>query len=153
MPFPAEGWSDAMTEYQKAMLVARRFVMAKETLQTKRLNTGIIKALTGGDTINARHPYGRPFQFRPVAKIWLAVNHRPVIRDDSLGIWRRVYLVPFTRTFKVDTTLAAILGGEAPGIPAWAVRGCLDWQKHGLPASCVRARRHGGISAAIRSAE
>ena len=141
MPFPAEGWSEAMTEYQKAMLAARRFVMAKENQQTKRLNSEVVKGLTGGDTINARHPYGRPFQFRPNAKIWLAVNHKPVIRDDSHGMWRRVFLVPFTRTFKVDTTLPATLAAEAPGILAWAVRGCLDWQQSGLqpPKSVLAA--------------
>ena len=31
-----------------------------------------------------------------------------------------------------DKNLAATLREELPGILAWAVRGCLDWQKNGL---------------------
>ena len=31
-----------------------------------------------------------------------------------------------------DKTLSEKLRAEFPGILAWAVRGCLDWQKHGL---------------------
>ena len=97
-----------------------------------QLNEELIKSLTGGDTINARHPYGRPFQFAPKAKIFLRVNDKPAIRDESHGMWRRVKLVPFTRTFGVDTTLADTLASEASGILTWAVRGCLNWQRDGL---------------------
>jgi putative DNA primase/helicase len=47
-------------------------------------------------------------------------------------MWLRVKLIPFERTFPVDTTLAVTLAAEAPGILAWAIRGCLDWQRDGL---------------------
>jgi phage/plasmid-associated DNA primase len=64
------------------------------------------------------------------------------VDDLSYGFWRRVRLVPFTRTFigNQDKHLAAKLVRELPGILAWAVRGCLAWQSEGLgaPAS-VRA--------------
>ena len=83
-----------MTEYQKAMLVGRRLVTASEVTHAGRLNEELIKALTGQDTINARHPYGRPFQYVPVAKFFLRVNEKPIIRDQSHGMWRRVKLVP-----------------------------------------------------------
>ncbi len=46
-------------------------------------------------------------------------------------MWRRVKLVPFTRTFQPDPALAAELAGEAPGILRWAVQGCLAWQRDG----------------------
>ncbi len=91
-----------------------------------------VKSLTGDDTLNARHPYGRPFQFVPVAKFFLRVNEKPIIRDESHGMWRRVKLVPFTQTFAVDKTLSAVLATEASGILAWTVRGCRDWQRDGL---------------------
>ena len=69
-----------------------------------------------------------------MAKFFLACNHRPVIRDDSDGMWRRVRLVPFARTFPLDQDLPDVLASEAPGILRWAVEGCLAWQKHGLQA-------------------
>jgi putative DNA primase/helicase len=132
MPFPTADWSTTMGEYQKASLMGRRFVTASEVTRRGHLNEELIKSLTGDDTLNARHPYGRPFQFRPCAKFLLRVNEKPIIRDESHGMWRRVKLVPFTRTFSVDTTLSATLAAEAPGIFSWAVRGCLEWQREGL---------------------
>jgi putative DNA primase/helicase len=131
MPFPIEGWSETLSDYQKAELRGRRIVTAKETKDTVRLNTALLKSLTGDETVNARHPYGRPFEFTPVGKIFLSCNHKPVTRDDTHGFWRRIHVVPFDRTFTVDPTLPACLASEAPGILAWAIRGCLAWQKLG----------------------
>src|SRR5262249_9456043 len=49
--------------------------------------------------------------------------------------WRRIKLVPFTVTIpeqEKDKDLGEKLKAERPGILAWAVRGCLDWQRDGL---------------------
>lgn len=132
MPFPSAGWSDSMGEYQKAALAGKRLVASSEVARQGRLNEELIKSLTGTDTVNARHPYGRPFQFIPQAKFFLRVNDKPQIRDESFGMWRRIKLVPFLETFAVDTTLGGILAAEAPGILNWAIRGCLAWQQEGL---------------------
>ena len=134
MSFPVHTWSESLSEYQRAELVGRRLVIAKESEQEKRLNTEFVKSLTGSDTINARHPYGRPFQFVPAAKFILACNHQPIIRDDTHGMWRRVRLVPFTRTFAVNLNYGDALAAEATGILTWAVRGCLAWHQGGLRA-------------------
>lgn len=122
-----------------AALAGRRFVSASETNDGTRLNEARVKALTGCDPITARFLHGEFFTFEPVAKFWLSVNHRPVVRDDSFGFWRRLRLVPFTQTFTVNPTLADDLRAEAAGILAWAVRGCLEWQRHGLQPPAVVA--------------
>ncbi len=145
MPFPARTFSkQASGDYNLAALVSRRFVIASEMEQRGVLNEEIVKRLTGCDTINARHPYGRPFNFVPVAKFWIAVNEKPVIRDQSHGMWRRVRLINFNQTFPVNDTLPDTLKAEAPGVLAWAVRGCLDWQHRGgldAPESVLAATR------------
>src|SRR5439155_4818908 len=120
MPFPTAGWSNSMSEYQKASLTERRLVMASEVTRRGELNDELIKSLTGDDTINARHPYGKPFQFVPVAKFFLRVNDKPIIRDQSHGMWRRVKLVPVEQTFGVNASLADELRREASGILSWA---------------------------------
>ena len=117
-----------------AALVGRRFVMASETNDGTRLNESRVKALTGCDPITARFLHGEFFTFRPVAKFWLAVNHRPVVRDDSFGFWRGIRVIPFSQRFEVDRTLMPALHRNA-GILAWAVRGALAWQAHGLQPS------------------
>lgn len=126
-----------------ATLPGRRFVTAIETDESARLNEARIKALTGGDPITARLLYRELFTFDPVAKFWLAFNRRPMVADDSHGFWRRVHMIPFNRQFDpgTESDLPDKLRSEAAGIFAWAVRGCLEWQKYGLnpPASVVDA--------------
>ncbi len=115
-----------------AALVGRRLVTASETQDGTRLNESRVKALTGCDRMTARFLHHEFFTFQPVAKVWLAVNHKPVVRDDSHGFWRRVRLIPFTQRFAVNPGLTDELRAEARGILAWAVRGCLAWQRDGL---------------------
>ena len=126
-----------------AALVNRRLVTSSETNEGTRLNEARVKALTGCDPITARFMRAEFFTFEPVAKYWLAVNHKPSVGDDSYGFWRRVRLIPFTRRFSgsaADQSLADTLELELPGILAWSVRGVLAWQERGLPApAAVRA--------------
>lgn len=120
-----------------AALVGRRLVVASETTDGARLNEPRVKALTGCDPITARFLHAEFFTFRPVAKFWLSVNHKPIVRDDSHGFWRRMRLIPFTQTFDLNPTLADELRVEAPGILAWAVRGCLAWRQQRLNPPAV----------------
>jgi putative DNA primase/helicase len=120
-----------------AALVNRRFVIASETNDGTRMNEARVKALTGCDPMTARFLHSEFFEFEPVAKFWLSVNHRPIVRDNSYGFWRRLRLIPFKKRFTLDGTLAAQLEREAPGILAWAVRGALAWQADGLAAPAV----------------
>lgn len=83
-----------------AALVGRRFVTAIETNDSARLNEARLKGLTGSDAITARHLYGDFFTFHPVAKMWLAFNHKPLVADDSHGFWRRMRLIPFPKAFE-----------------------------------------------------
>jgi putative DNA primase/helicase len=115
-----------------ATIAGRRFVTAVETNAETRLNEARVKALTGGDSITARFLYGEHFTFTPAAKFWLAFNDKPVINDTTHAMWRRVRLIPFTRTFAKNEKLESELKGEAEGILAWAVVGCLLWQGLGL---------------------
>ncbi len=109
-----------------------------------KLNETRVKELTGSDTISARFLHQEFFEFVPAFKLWIAGNHKPVIRGTDLGIWRRIRLVPFTVTIpadEIDPYLPNKLRAELPGILAWAVQGCLLWQKGGLrpPAKVEQA--------------
>lgn len=120
-----------------AALLGRRFVIASETNDGDRMNEARVKALTGCDPVTARFLHGEFFTFEPVAKFWLSVNHKPIVRDDSFGFWRRLRLIPFSETFPVNPTLGEALAAEEAGILAWATRGCLAWQAHGLQAPAI----------------
>jgi putative DNA primase/helicase len=140
MPFPTASWTTAISEYQRAELPGRRLISASEVKQRGHLHEDFIKSLTGSDTVNARQIYGRPFTFVPVGKFWLRCNDRPVIKDLTHSMWRRVKLIPFTQTFPVDATFMPTLKAEAPGILNWLLDGCRLWRKEGLKEpSCVQA--------------
>lgn len=120
-----------------ARLQASRFVSASESEKGKYLAEAQVKQLTGGDTIAARFMYGEWFEFPPQFKLWLATNNKPLIRGTDKAIWDRIVLIPFQVRIpeeKQDKKLPAKLHAELAGIMAWAVRGCLEWQKAGLDA-------------------
>lgn len=62
-------------------------------------NTGILKSLITGERINAQVKYGSPFDFVPRTKFILAGNDLFATSDDSMGFFRRLIIVPMTRTF------------------------------------------------------
>ena len=118
-----------------AALEFKRFVDSSETNDKTRLNEARIKAISGGDPITARFLHQEYFTFWPHLKLWLFVNHKPTVQDDSHGFWRRVRLIPFIRQFEGaadDKNLGGKLRAEAQGILNWLVRGCLEWQQRGL---------------------
>lgn len=118
-----------------ARLKGARFVFAAETDEGRRLSEALIKDLTGTDTISARFMRGEFFDFKPEFKLWLATNHKPNIRGTDPAIWDRIRLIPFDVRIapeQQDKQLLVKLRAELPGILAWAVAGCLAWQRDGL---------------------
>jgi putative DNA primase/helicase len=118
-----------------ARLRGTRFVTTTEAEQGKRLSEPLIKQITGNDRITARFLYGEFFNFVPRFKIFMATNHKPVIKGTDHGIWRRIKLIPFTTRIeeeKQDKRLEEKLMGERPGILNWLLEGAVRWQREGL---------------------
>jgi putative DNA primase/helicase len=118
-----------------AGLRGARLVTAVETEEGRRWNESKIKALTGGDKVAARFMRQDFFEFVPQFKLLFAGNHKPGLQSVDEAIRRRINLIPFTATIppaERDEELAERLRAEWPGILAWAIAGCLDWQGHGL---------------------
>jgi putative DNA primase/helicase len=135
---PTETLLAKRTEYipnDIARLKGARFVSAIESAEGRKLNEPLIKQMTGGDKISARFLHREWFDFYPEFKIFLATNHKPVIRGTDHAIWRRIRLIPFTVTIpepEQDKELSRKLLAEASGILNWALEGCLAWQHGGL---------------------
>lgn len=125
-----------------ARLKSARFVTCEEPTEGVRLNEGLLKQLTGGSKVTCRFLYGDEFEYTPEFKIWIATNHKPVVRGTDVGIWRRIKLIPFEVNIakeKVDKNLKYKLRQEFPQILAWAVEGCMMWQAQGIDEpKCVR---------------
>lgn len=121
-----------------ALFPGARFLYGEETSAHGRLREDLIKSLTAGDPITADPKFERPFTYKPVAKLWLCGNHKPVIEGSDVGIWRRVVLIPFTTTIPDGEQIPheimhSKLMAEASGILNWALRGLDEWKLGAIP--------------------
>ena len=118
-----------------ADLEGTRFVANAEVEKGKPFAESLIKQLTGSDPVRARRMRQDFYQFMPTHKLCIAANHRPIIKGNDEGIWRRVIRIPWNKRVpddKRDPFLLDKLRKEAPGILNRLVAGCLEWQKTGL---------------------
>jgi putative DNA primase/helicase len=102
-----------------ARLHGARLVTAAEAECNRQLAEALVKQLTGGDKVTARFLHGEFFEFVPTLKVFLAVNHKPVIRGTDHAIWRRVRLIPFEVTIpdeEQDKALPQKLEAEREGL-------------------------------------
>jgi len=141
-----------------ASLRGRRMVTAHETTDGAVLREEFVKQATGGDRLTARHMREDFFSFNPTHKLQLLTNHKPTIKGNDAGIWRRVLLVPYLRAF--GTVVGAVEDGvyttdvadkrlgerlasdpaALAGVMAWIVDGAVAWGLQGLGAPAgVRA--------------
>ncbi len=118
-----------------AGLRGARLVTATETEEGRRWAESRVKTLTGGDTVAARFMRQDFFEFTPQFKLVIAGNHKPGLRSVDEAIRRRFHLIPFGVTIPADERdgeLTEKLKAEWPGVLAWAIEGCLEWQAEGL---------------------
>jgi putative DNA primase/helicase len=59
---------------------------------------GVLKQFTAGDRMYFDRKGIPGIERYPTARLILATNNRPRFRDRSMGIWRRILLVPFRFT-------------------------------------------------------
>jgi putative DNA primase/helicase len=132
-----------------ARLAGSRLVVSIEVDEGKRLAEGLVKMITGGDTVTARHLYRGSFEFQPQFALWLVANHEPRVRADDEAMWRRIIRVPFEHVVppeRRDRSLKAKLtdrrGKALPAVLAWIVAGAVQWHRDGglgEPASVRKA--------------
>lgn len=113
-----------------ARLNGARFVTASEGEDGAALAESVIKRMTGGDMLTARFLNKEFFEFKPEFKVWLSTNHKPRVKGNDHGIWRRIKLLPYEVTIpkeKRDKQLVKKLLAELPGVLAWAVVGAVSY--------------------------
>lgn len=120
-----------------ARLPGARLVRASEPDRGVPLKEGLIKSITGGEPMLARHNFGNFFQFYPVFKLTLSGNHKPDIGGVDHGIWRRMRYVIWPVTIGDDERrefdeVIAELWQEREGILNWLVEGALKYLSEGL---------------------
>lgn len=116
-----------------ARLPGARLVRSSEPEPGAQISEAMIKEITGGEPITARHLHQGFFEFAPQFKAVISFNNKPTVRGADDGIWRRLLLVPFeVRIDRPDLHLKERLKAEAAGILNWLVEGYRQWRARGL---------------------
>ena len=119
-----------------ATTFGKKLVIAQEPPAGARLNTSLIKGITGGDQMTTRRMFENEWMFYPEYLLLYSTNEKPTVKENTQGIWRRVRLIPFIATFtagKANRNLAQVmLDEEAAGILSWIVAGAKAYLTDGL---------------------
>lgn len=131
-------------------LKGKRIVYAEETKEGDAFDAGRIKWLSGNSTLTGRHLQDRhPTSFRPSHLLYLLTNDLPEAPGHDTAFWDRALLFNHKFRFveepkrpnerKQDPMRKKELETCLPGILAWMVEGCLEWQALGLcPSQSMR---------------
>lgn len=123
-------------DYKVATLAGKMLNLVPEIERTVAVPSDKFKSIIGGDTMQAREPYGKAFSFIPMAANWFNGNFFLTTRDHSEGFWRRWAIVHFANTKPADERdpdlLHRIIDNELPEILRWAMDGVNDYLDNGL---------------------
>lgn len=120
-----------------AVLKGTRFVLANEPQKGVCFNEGLVKQMTGNDTMVARHLNCEPITFRFKGVIFITANNLPTVADSSLYESDRIKILLFDKHFSEeerDTSLKRTLreGNGKAAVLNWLIEGYKQYRKHGL---------------------
>jgi putative DNA primase/helicase len=128
-----------------AQLPGVRLVCATEPGAGQKWDDKLVKAITGGDEIEARKLYESNFSFAPQFKMLIAGNHEPELKHVDRALLKRVQITPMNNVVAVpDRRLGVKLESEASHILQWMIEGTQAWLEQGLnpPAAVTAATEH-----------
>jgi putative DNA primase/helicase len=111
--------------FQLRQTVGKLLNVIDETDKVERFQEGVFKTYVAGGMHYFDVKGKAGFEARPTARILIIANERPPISDRSEGIWARMLMLNFKRSFKdkENIKLPRILRGELAGIFNWALVG------------------------------
>jgi len=126
-----------------ASLPGIRCLRTSEPERGAKLAESMVKLVTGGEMLRARHLNKDFFEFRPGFKLTMQGNYKPIIGGTDEGIWARVFMVPWGVMIpeaERDARLPEKLRAEASGILNRLLDGLRDYLDNGLsPPDAVLA--------------
>ena len=128
-----------------AELKGKRFLLASELEEGRRMSTSQVKQLSSTDEIEGEKKYKDPFKFKPSHTLVLCTNHLPKVGAMDDGIWRRLIVIPFTAKFEGGSEIKNyskyLLDNAGPYIMKWLIEGAEKVIKDKFiltPPACVR---------------
>jgi putative DNA primase/helicase len=123
-------------EHALAQLANVRLATLVEIEKGKRYDEPKLKQITGQDWIGASKKYQNFFQFRSKAKLAIAVNQRPIVRETDDAFWNRCKPIPFLVVVppekRVKDLDVKLIEEEGPGILNLAASGFRELCAYGM---------------------
>lgn len=131
-PVPNNLFSDTRnsSNFHVAPLRGARMAVAAEISGKYGFAEDQLKRLTSDEDVSAEEKNKPVFIMSPTHKTWMFSNHKPTVKGQDEGIWRRILLLPFNNVVPAgsrDTNLRTKLEKEREGILAWMVEGAFEW--------------------------
>lgn len=120
-----------------ARLAGARFVNISEPDKKMKLNSSLIKRMTGRDTIAARYLNENTFEYVPQYTIFINTNHLPSVNDDTVFTSGRCHVIPFHRHFlpqEQDIHLKEQFAQALPAVFNYCLEGYWLLQETGFDA-------------------
>lgn len=117
---------DPKESFGRAPLLGKTFATVPDASKVERLAVGILKAITGGDSIGVNRKNKSVLDTPIHAKIMVTANSVPGMNDDSDAIWNRLLILYFDSIPKNERELdfaERLIRDEMPGIFMWAMEG------------------------------
>jgi P4 family phage/plasmid primase-like protien len=112
-----------------------RAVVVAEPNRNHKLDTSLLKQITGEKAIYLRGLYSGGGEVRIECVIFMTANFMPFAEAQDAGMWRRIRVIPFERQFspeEINPHMTEELLAEAPGILNLLLAGLADYQAQGL---------------------
>ncbi len=94
-----------------ASLFGRRFVTCAEIESGQAFDEAFVKDLTGGDVLSARRMREDFWSFAPTHKLFIAGNHKPIVRGDDDGTHNHFVLDRGGKVFKQSAPIIKLPKG------------------------------------------
>ena len=108
-----------------------------------KMETSYFKSLVSGEPVEARLPYGQPFEVTDYARLIFNCNELPKDVEQSNAFFRRFLIIPFSVTIpkeEQDRHLASrIIKNELTGVFTWVLSGLERLLKQGNFTVCDAA--------------
>lgn len=111
--------TDLQQENNRFSLMGKLFNVAEETPKRGLLDSALFKNLTTGGETTVKLMYHQPFKIKNYCKLIFACNELPDTNDMTMGLFRRLLIIPFDAIFlgdKIDRGIRTRLLTEKSGI-------------------------------------
>lgn len=118
-----------------ANLTGKRLAVVAEPNANHRLDTSLVKQLTGESSMQVRGLFSDGLDMTIECCLFMTANFMPFANAEDKGLWRRMRIIPFDRIFttdEIDPNLKDELIAEGSGVLNVLLEGIADYFKQGL---------------------